>query len=298
MTQRKEVFQSKVLQKLYPPAPKREKDPSPPHIEALAQKDLVKTACKKKTLSGDGGMTQSMANPIRRYTVLPLPADYKTSLERSATLPQPESINNAKDPAENSCHESCEEHDQAKEAGEEKRRRRRKKRTVIVQEDSVKDGSAPLSNSSTGQIPADQGRERLSRNKKRKLKKKRHKEKLLSMGLVPRAAALEFTYQREEDEEEEEEEEEEDEDERRAAEVSEFLRTTMEIFMSDSSLNVDKLPPLSMANLLSNITSGRKPASVLKQLHSLKVFVQQKEPDKLSKALEELPSTSSMSPGQ
>lgn len=37
------VFQSKVLQKLYPAAPKLEKQPSPPHIEeALAKKIYVK----------------------------------------------------------------------------------------------------------------------------------------------------------------------------------------------------------------------------------------------------------------
>lgn len=293
MTQRKEVFQSKVLQKLYPQASKQEKDPRPPHVEALARKTLVKRTCQKKTASNDGGMIQGTTNPIRRvYTVLPPPADYKTSLERSATLPQPESINNAENPADESSHESSEKPDQEKEEEEQKRRKRRRKRKAVILENSVKDGSAPLSDSSTGQsqILVDQGRERLSRNKKRKLKKKRHKEKLLSMGLMPQAVALEFTYHRDGDEEED--------DERKAAEVSQFLRTTMEIYMSDSSLNVDKLHTLSVAmeDLLSNITSGHKPTSLLKQLYSLKAFVQQKEPDKLSKALDELHSTSSMSP--
>lgn len=70
----------------------------------------------------------------------------------------------------------------------------------------------------------------MSKNKKRKLKKKRHKDKLRSMGLIPQAAALEFTYRKDG---EEEEEEEEDIDERRANEVSDFLRTTMKLYASD-----------------------------------------------------------------
>lgn len=85
-----------------------------------------------------------------------------------------------------------------------------------------------MSEPGTGQSQThvDEAGEQMSKNKKRKLKKKRHKEKLLSMGLMPRAAALEFTYQKDVEEEEED-------NERRAAEVSDFLRTTMEIYMSD-----------------------------------------------------------------
>ncbi|XP_076604072.1 uncharacterized protein erich1 isoform X2 [Chaetodon auriga] len=232
MARRKEVFQSKVLQKLYPAVPKLEKVPSPPRIaEAPAQKISVKR---------------------------------KASLEDSAT--------------EESVHDSNEELDQDKEEEEEeKRKRRRRKRKAPLHQDSGPGRS---------QTPVDEGGERISRNKRRKLKKKRHKEKLLAMGLMPRAAALEFTYRNDGEEEEEED------NERRAAEVSDFLRTTMEIYMSDN-----KLPPLpgTLDDLLRCITSGHKPTSVLEQLYSLKAFVQQKETDKLEKALEELNSTSLLS---
>ncbi|GAA6213778.1 glutamate-rich protein 1 [Lates japonicus] len=299
MAHRKEVFQSKVLQRLYPAAPKLEKEPSPPCIvDALAKKTFVKRkASQNDTAAGDAGQTQNAANPRRRmYTVLPPPADYKTHSEKSITLPQLESINSAEDPADESVHESNEELDQDKEQEEHKRKRRRRKRKRTLQQDSGQDGSGPGSESSTGQsqTAVDEGGERISRNKKRKLKKKRHKERLLSMGVMPRAAALEFTYQK--DGEEEEEEEEED-NERRAAEVSDFLRTTLEIYMSDSSLRADKLPLLSgtVDDLLSHISSGCQPNPVLKQLHSLKAFVQQKATDKLEKALRELDNNSSMS---
>lgn len=96
-----------------------------------------------------------------------------------------------------------------------------------------------MSESSAGQggTPADEGGERISRNKKRKLKKKRHKEKLLSRGLIPRAAALEFTYIKDV--------EQEDGNERRAAEVSDFLRTTMKSYMSDCKCQEWQCLPLS-----------------------------------------------------
>lgn len=117
--------------------------------------------------------------------------------------------------------------DEEQEAEEQRRRRKRKKKATVCQ-DSGNDEATPGSESGTGQnqTAGDEGAERISRNKKRKLKKKRHKQKLLSMGLMPRAAALEFTYQKDGEEEEEE-------DERRAAEVSDFLRTTMEMYLSD-----------------------------------------------------------------
>lgn len=122
-------------------------------------------------------------------------------------------------------HESDKVLDEEQEAEEQRRRRRKRKKKATVCQDSGNDEATPGSESGTGQnqTAGDEGAERISRNKKRKLKKKRHKQKLLSMGLMPRAAALEFTYQKDGEEE----------DERRAAEVSDFLRTTMEMYLSD-----------------------------------------------------------------
>lgn len=296
MARRKEVFQSKVLQRLYPAVLKLE-EPSPPcTVEVLAKKIHVKRkVCQENTATGDAGKTQSAANPGRRmYTVLPPPPDYKADSETFVTLPQPDSINSAEDPAEGSVHDSNEEVDQDEEEEQQKRKRRRKKGKAPLHQDSGKDGAAPVSESSSGQskMPVDEGGERISRNKKRKLKKKRRKEKLLSMGLMPQAAALEFTYKKDGEVEEEEED-----NKRRAAEVSDFLQTTMEIYTSDSSLHVNKLPLLSgtLDDLLGSIASGCRPTSVLKQLYSLKALVQQKEINKLEKTLEELHNTSAMS---
>ncbi|XP_028251693.1 glutamate-rich protein 1 isoform X2 [Parambassis ranga] len=299
MAHRKEVFQSKVLQKLYPASSKPIKEPSPPNlVEALAKKTHV----KRKASGEDSAFrkTQSVAKlGSRVYTVLPPPADYIHSV-KSVTLPQREGINSAEDPAEGSDNESTEELNEEKEAAEQKRRRRRKKkkRNSALQQDFEDNGSSPVREPSTGQsqMSVDEGGDRISRNKKRKLKKKRHKEKLLSMGLMPRTAALEFTYQKDGEEAPEEEEEEED-DERRVVEVSDFLKSVMEICLSDSSLQVVRSPHLSSTvdDLLDSIESGCKPNSVLTQLYNLKVLAQQNDADKLEKALKELSSISAMS---
>lgn len=143
--------------------------------------------------------------------------------------------------------ESNEELNQDKEE-DQKRKKRRRKRKCTLHQDSVQDGAAPVSECSTGQShrPVDEGGERVSRNKKRKLKKKRHKEKLLFMGLMPRASALEFTYQKDGEVEEGNED-----NERKATEVSDFLRTTLEIYMSDCKYYAEvKFPLLSALNHL------------------------------------------------
>ncbi|XP_026177742.1 glutamate-rich protein 1 isoform X2 [Mastacembelus armatus] len=288
MAHRKEVFQSKVLQKLYPAAPKLQRETSPPHtVEALVKKkDARIKVCHEETASGDAGQAESAANPRKRmYTVLPPPADYNTHPEKSFTLPRLESINNAEDPAEESVHDG-DKLDQDKEEEEQKQKRKRWKRKTNLHQDPGQGEAATLCESSTCQshTPEDEEGVHMSRNKKRKLKKKRHKEKLHSMGLMPRAAPLEFTYQKDGKAEEGEED-----NERRAAELLDFLRTTMEIYMSDFSVNTNKVLFLdgTVDDLLSRISRG-KDTSVLKQLCSLKDFVQQKETDRLEKALKEL----------
>ncbi|XP_034530502.1 glutamate-rich protein 1 isoform X2 [Notolabrus celidotus] len=271
------IFQTKVLQKLYPVAPKPEKEPKPPPIvESLAKTTVKRKASQVDSTTEDAGKTQSSSDPGRRrlYTVLSPPADYKPHPEKSITLPLLESINSAEDPAESA------DNSNEDEGEEQKRKRRRRKKK-------------PESSTGQSQTPVDEGGEIISRNKKRKLKKKRHKEKLRSMGLMPPAAALEFTYQKDGVEEEEDEME---DNERRAAEVSEFLRTTTEMYLSDSSSCQDKLP-LSGAvdNLLGNIACRDEPTSVLKLLYGLKVLVQQKKIEKLEEALGEFQNTSFLS---
>lgn len=67
-----------------------------------------------------------------------------------------------------------------------------------------------------------------------------------------------------------------------------------------ASVHTEQLPVNSktVENLVSSISSGCKPTSVLQQLCLLKVYVEEKDTDKLEKALKALYSNSFMSEGQ
>ncbi|XP_005806047.2 glutamate-rich protein 1 [Xiphophorus maculatus] len=288
MAHRKEVFQSKVLQKLYPAITTQGKEQNLSAIsEDQATTTHVKT-CGEENAFGDAEKPQSAASQCRQmYTVLPPPEGYNVHAEKSVTLFQLESVNREEDPTEECVHRSNEEEDEEKEAEDQeaedqKRRRRRKKKKPGPSQDSGKDGPPVSDGSGQSQVAVDKGSEHISRNKKRKLKKKRHKEKLLSLGLMPRAAALEFTYSRDEEEEED--------SQRKAAEVSEFLKTTLEIYSSDSSPRGIKIPHLSATvdGLLRCLESGSNPNSVLNKLYSLKKLIQQNQAHSLETALAEL----------
>ncbi|XP_061700202.1 glutamate-rich protein 1 [Syngnathoides biaculeatus] len=279
MTHRKEVFQLKVLQKLYPAAPKLEKEPSSPciQVDTLLEKKLVNRKTSHQDIPhSNPAVTSSTGIQSRRiYTVLPPPEDYQADSVESVTLPELETINNVEGPSEHGVQESSEELDEAVATIEEKKRRKRRLK--------FHGEKAPTSTVQNG-TPTDEEVVHISRNKKRKLKKKRHKEKMLSMGLMPRASALEFTYERENDEAEVEE------NGIRASEVADFLRTTMEIYKSDSLLHAEKLPQLSsvLENLLSSIISGSRPASLLNHLYALQQCIQHENKDRLEKALQNL----------
>lgn len=107
------------------------------------------------------------------------------------------------------------------------RRRKRRKKKPALHPDCEKDRVDPARQPAAAldQAGAHEGGEGVSKNKKRKLKKKRRREKLLSMGLMPQAAAVEFTYRNDG--------EGHGESGSRVAEVSDFLRSTMKIYLSD-----------------------------------------------------------------
>lgn len=68
------VFKSKLLQKLYPPAPTPQKEPSPPHItEALAKKTCVRRKVPQDaTAAGEteaSTLPKQLYDPSTLYTV-------------------------------------------------------------------------------------------------------------------------------------------------------------------------------------------------------------------------------------
>ncbi|XP_056446694.1 glutamate-rich protein 1 [Gadus chalcogrammus] len=300
MAQRKDVFQSKVLNKLYHKAPTEQNKPNPINlVEILANKPALKRKTFPNSVKDDGESLSSSTDPgLRVYTALPPPADYRAGPQgESVTQPQPERINSDGEAAA----ESGDDTDQDGPSEDHRRRRRRRgKKTRAPREHSSIDGATGAAEPKARHLTRDSnataeggggdgggGGEPLSRNRRRKLKKKRHKEKLHALGLAPRASALEFTYQREGDEEEEEGEEEEG---KSADEVSRFLKSTMEIYLSDGSVHPDwpTLPTAALQKLLSNVIDGSAPPSVLRQLTRLMGLVQRKEAGRLAQALEDL----------
>lgn len=114
-----------------------------------------------------------------------------------------------------------------------KKRKRRRQRTA-----ATLSGGNPPTTAADDKKPEDAearnkgdaaGSGRLSKNKRRKMKKKRHKEKLHALGLVPRSTALEFTYKRSEKEEEEDDEDEK----KKVEEVLDFLQSTRDLCLSE-----------------------------------------------------------------
>ncbi|XP_057715616.1 glutamate-rich protein 1 isoform X2 [Corythoichthys intestinalis] len=286
MTHRKEVFQSKVLQKLYPEATKLEKEASSPCmlVDTLVNKKHVKRKPPHQDIPHSLS-PRTIIQSKRMYTVLPPPEDYDAHSVTYVTPNQLDGINCGDSPSEHGIQQCEEELDHDVEINEQKRRRKRRKKRLNLQ--GQKDEKAPTIESTIVQNETLMDGVHISRNKKRKLKKKRHKEKMLSLGLMPRASALEFTYQKETSGEE---------DGMRAAQLAEFLRTTMEVYKSDALVHTEKLPHLSamLENLVSSITSGSRPSSLLKHLHTLQLCIQGKDTDRLEKALQELRSNTLM----
>lgn len=130
-------------------------------------------------------------------------------------------------PADLSGSEGCGDAQDDNQASKKRKRRRKRKAaadsegnppTASADDDKAKDAEESCEGSA-------EGPECLSKNKRRKMKKKRHKEKLLALGLVPRSMALEFTYKQNEEDEEEEE--------KKTEEVLDFLQSTRDLYLSD-----------------------------------------------------------------
>ncbi|XP_078398013.1 glutamate-rich protein 1 [Cetorhinus maximus] len=192
MVDRQWVFEQKVLKKLYTP-------PLPP--EGRIQEAPTKTSSAKQEqkeeernkITGDSiGDAQIIPVCRKVYTV---------------SLPPPGS--EACSTRSNEQHESQDSSGEEPEEGEtsqkfpRKRRRRRKLNSSLLDHINKNAQSAlqQPEGLQTGILQtlqldsAKSGAEILTKNKRRKLKKKRHKEKLKAAGLVPRAKAVEFTYQ-------------------------------------------------------------------------------------------------------
>ncbi|XP_056332929.1 glutamate-rich protein 1 [Danio aesculapii] len=282
MSARKEVFQSKVLQRLYAaaqgpsvtqPAAQESSAPLPPvqrpqSIPSKTSGNVKRTAVQGKKL----------------YTVLPPPEGYFiTSRHNSVTVSNPDPTDSEDSPADADDQEL-----------HKKRKRKRKKKVFPIATaevltypaegivEGLADVAHPIDEGDTG---SSLSTERLSKNRKRKMKKKRHKEKLLALGLVPRTRAVEFTFAQK--------------DEGNSEEVLDFLQTTLETYLSDrktSGSSVESGPCLSLSaaeTLFSRLSDSTLPPAEISRLCGLRALLVKNEAQ-LKSQLEQFKDTSTL----
>ncbi|XP_043119391.1 glutamate-rich protein 1 isoform X2 [Puntigrus tetrazona] len=283
MSVRKEVFQSKVLQRLYPAAQEQSMlQPAAQEPSILAPVPSVKRPqfIPPKT-SGHEKSTAVQGKKL--YTVLPPPEDYLINSEEDSVAPSnPDPIESEESPADADDHELH------------KRKRRRKKKVFprTTEEVSTPPAEGAVLSQTHAAHPSNEGdtaslvhTEQLSKNRKRKMKKKHHKEKVKALGLVPRARAVEFTYTHGGD--------------GNLEEVLNFLRTTHEVYLSDlksSGSCVESGPSLSLiaAEALFTRLSGRTLPSVeISRLCGLRAVLVKNE-GQLKSQLQEFRHTSTL----
>ncbi|XP_063080075.1 glutamate-rich protein 1 isoform X2 [Engraulis encrasicolus] len=310
MSIKKEVFRSKVLQKLYPVPLKTKETTLPPstEVDSAASKTCAPgKGTKPLKPNGDGGMPAPACRKL--YTVLPPPDGYKAD-ELPVVDEAPETTSKWSDG------ENVDEEDEDDDDEPQRKRRRRKKKgktkdSAALANDRSAEGNEANTGSEVGpKLEVGTESERLSKNKKRKLKKKRRKEKLRSLGLAPSASAVDFTYQHKNDMEEDDEDKTDDGDEKdeddddegsknttdeQADEVLEFLKTTLETYVSDRSCP-ERLPPAGTEALLSSLSDGTAPPGELARLCILKDLLLRRDADELRRAQEEFRNSTNMPP--
>lgn len=273
MSLRKEVFQSKVLKRLYPSAQERTVSALQP-AGAQKQTSVAPPAERPQCIPQEesGNKKCSTVQGKKLYTVLPPPEGYLiTSGNESVTLSNPDSIDSEDitvDADDHTLHA--------------KRKRRRKKKAGTISAPPVEGAVECQKNDedNTGSLV-----ERLSKNKRRKMKKKRHKEKLFVLGVVPRSRALEFTYKQSGDEG----------GEQKLEEVLDFLQNTHEIYLSDRS-QAEIGPPLSLSpveSLFSRLSGETLPPAEISRLCGLRALLVKGEEQLISK-LQEFRDTSTL----
>ncbi|XP_026799877.3 glutamate-rich protein 1 [Pangasianodon hypophthalmus] len=295
MSLRKEVFQAKVLQRLYPTTLKVEKVLETPVHDPKAANSFKGFQLKPSKATGYAGAPAVSGRKV--YTVLPPPKDYVPASEDGSGSPtDAQPVNNADEmPADLSGSEdrnAAEDDDHASK----KRKRGRKRKAATLSE-----GNPPTTTAADNDKTEDaeertkgnaEGSECISKNKRRKMKKKRHREKLLALGLVPRSMALEFTYKQSEEKEKEDEEDEE----KKVEEVLDFLQSTQDLYLSDRSRSTDDPSVFLSAteSLFTRLSDGTSPPAVLSILCRLRALLRQREVEKLHTVLQEFTHTSTL----
>ncbi|NXH09377.1 ERIC1 protein, partial [Bucco capensis] len=137
---------------------------------------------------------------------------------------------------------------------------------------------------------------KISKNKRRKMKKKRQKEKLRAAGLVTKTTSVDFTYQPDKNNRGEAEGLKDINE--KADSILDFLQATQQIYFADSkSTGIDSTGNLATAQeLLQCLESHTISSSDVSLLHQLKSLVLLQDIERLKDALKQFQEQSMMPP--
>ncbi|XP_048792864.1 glutamate-rich protein 1 isoform X1 [Lagopus muta] len=302
---RKEVFIKKVLKRLY-----AETSSSPVHDSSGKEEAvLINLGSKSKendlenvqALSADAstssgtlskssrGSVTTISPPRRVYTVSPPPEGYVAAIPDTDNTTVSENSQGSADSTE-------EEH----EVQTKRKRIRRKKLKNSLQDsndlhgEQVESGMREIlvqDNLHLQQIDSF----KISKNKRRKMKKKRQKEKMRAAGLLTKTTGVDFTYQPDKSNREGAADL-KDTDEK-ADSILDFLQATQQIYFADNkSKCTDSTVNSAAQGLLQCLESRNISSSDLTLLHQMKSLILLQDIDRLKDALKQFQEHSVMPP--
>ncbi|XP_038627584.1 glutamate-rich protein 1 [Tachyglossus aculeatus] len=275
-----QVFIAKVLKRLFPPdvgssSINVPSDPPQTSVENPTSKSKQEPEKPPPSTEGDGEIP-----PCRRfYTASPPPEGYVADPLECANFEKSENSGSSEDPEEDDP------------SGQPKRRRTRKKKPRSRVLNPSVAGGEQTEFEKHGNLTRDKSQSqhtdgpRISRNKKRKLKKKRQKERKRAAGLLTKATGVDFMYQ---PEERGSEEDFEDTDEM-ADGILDFLQATQEIYFSDrKSACADwSVCSETLQKVLKRLESHCMPSPDVTLLHQMKSLVLLRDTERLTSALDQ-----------
>ncbi|NXF96155.1 ERIC1 protein, partial [Eubucco bourcierii] len=250
--------------------------------DASASTDRPRESCQ------GGGNT--ILSPRRVYTVSLPPEGHVT------VTPDTTSIS-VSEPSDSSVDSTDEEYQ-----GQNKRKRiRRRKQKSSLQNSSDLRGEQTESGMQENVVQGNLQLQRtdspkISKNRKRKMKKKRHKEKMRAAGLVTKTTSVDFTYQPDKNNGEETAHL-KDIDEKTDS-ILDFLQATQQIYFADNkSAGTDSVVNSATAReLLQSLESRTISSSDVTLLHQLKYFVLLQDITRLKDALKQFQEQAMMPP--
>ncbi|OXB53836.1 hypothetical protein ASZ78_009799 [Callipepla squamata] len=272
------------------------------------------------------GSDTTVPPPRRMYTVSPPPEGYVAAIPDTSNITVSENSESSSDSTggwecdalENCCtqhtqgtvcfeqlklcHFVFESADEGHQVQTKRRRIRRKKLKNSLQDSNILRGEQVESgmqealvrdNSQLQQIDSP----KISKNKRRKMKKKRQKEKMRAAGLLTKTTGVDFTYQPDKNNREETADL-KDADEK-ADSILDFLQATQQIYFADNkSKRIDSTVTSAAAQgLLQCLESRNVSSSDVTLLHRLKSLVLLQDIERLQDALKQFQEHSMMPPG-